>query len=50
MEPRPKTRLDYVRDTIRLTHDSRHTEPAYVTSITRDLCFHDTRHPKGNVP
>jgi Phage integrase, N-terminal SAM-like domain len=44
--PRPKTRLDHVRDAIRLTHDSRHTEEAYVTWITRSMFFHDTRHPK----
>jgi hypothetical protein len=31
MAPRPKKRLDHVRDAIRLTHDSRHTEDAYVT-------------------
>jgi site-specific recombinase XerD len=46
MEPRPQTRLDHVRDAIRLTHDSRHTEEASVTWITRFICFHDTRHPK----
>jgi integrase len=36
-----------VRDAIRLTHDSRHTEEASVTWITRDIFFHDTRHPKA---
>jgi integrase len=46
MEPRPKTRLDHVRDAIRLKHYSRHTEQAYVTWITRDIFFHDKRHPK----
>jgi site-specific recombinase XerD len=46
MAPRPKKRLDYVRHAIRPTHDSRHTEEAYVTWITRDMFFHDTRHPK----
>jgi hypothetical protein len=46
MAQRPKTRLDHVRDAIRLTHDSRHTEEAYVTWITRSMFFHDTRHPK----
>src|SRR5919109_1794268 len=46
MAPRPKQRLDHVRDAIRLTHDSRPREEAYVTWITRDMCFHDTCHPK----
>jgi integron integrase len=35
-----------VRDAIRLKHDSRHTEHAYVTWITRDIFFHDTRPAK----
>jgi integrase len=46
MEQRPKTLLDHVRDAIRLKHYSRHTEHAYVTWITRDMFFHDKRHPK----
>jgi hypothetical protein len=46
MEQRPKTRLDHVRDALRLTHYSRHPEQAYVTWITRYIFFHDTRHPK----
>jgi site-specific recombinase XerD len=46
MEQRPKKLLDHVCDAIRLKHDSRHTEEAYVTWITRDMCFHDKRHPK----
>jgi integrase len=46
MAQRPKKRLDHVRDAIRLTHDSRHTEEASVSWITRDMFFHDTRHPK----
>jgi hypothetical protein len=45
MAPRPKKRLDHVHDAIRLKHDSRHTEEAYVIWITRDMFFHDTRHP-----
>jgi Arc/MetJ-type ribon-helix-helix transcriptional regulator len=43
---RPKTRLDYVRDAIRLIHDSRHREEASVTWITRSRFSHDTRHPQ----
>jgi hypothetical protein len=35
MEPRPKTRLDHVRDAIRLKHYSLHTEHASVTWIKR---------------
>jgi integrase len=35
-----------VRDTIRLKHDLRHTEEAYVTWIKRFMFFHDNRHPK----
>ena len=35
-----------MRDAIRLKHYSRHTEQAYVTWITRDIFFHDKRHPK----
>jgi integron integrase len=46
MQQRPKKLLDHVRDAIRLKHYSRHTEQAYVTWITRDIFFHDTRHPK----
>jgi len=46
MEPRPKKRLDHVRDAIRLKHYSLHTEQASVTWITRYMFFHDTRHPK----
>jgi integron integrase len=46
MEPRPKKRLDHVRDAIRLKHYSRHTEEAYVTWIKRYIFFHGTRHPK----
>jgi site-specific recombinase XerD len=46
MEQRPKKRLDHVRDAMRLKHYSRHTEQAYVTWITRDMFFHDKRHPK----
>ena len=46
MEPRPKTRLDHVRDAIRLKHDSLHTEHTSVTRIKRYMFFHDTRHPK----
>ena len=46
MEPRPKTRLDHVRNAIRLKHDSLHTEHASVTRIKRYMFFHDTRHPK----
>jgi integron integrase len=47
MEQRPKKLLDHVREAIRLKHDSRHTEDASVTWITRDIFFHDTRHPKA---
>jgi Phage integrase, N-terminal SAM-like domain len=46
MQQRPKKLLDHVRDAIRLKHDSRHTEHAYVTWIKRCIFFHDTRHPK----
>src|SRR5262245_57193517 len=46
MEQRPKRLLDRVRDAIRLKHDSRHTEEAYVTWIKRYIFFHDKRHPK----
>jgi Phage integrase, N-terminal SAM-like domain len=46
MEQRPKKLLDHVRDAIRLKHYSRHPEHAYVTWITRDMFFHDTRHPQ----
>jgi hypothetical protein len=46
MAPRPKQWLDHGRDASRLTHDSRHTEEASITWITRDTFFHDTRHPK----
>jgi Phage integrase, N-terminal SAM-like domain len=46
MEQRPKKRLDRMRDAIRLKHYSLHTEHAYVTWITRDMFFHDKRHPK----
>jgi hypothetical protein len=46
VEPRPKKRLDRVRDAIRLKHSSRHTEHASVPWITRDMVLHDTRHPK----
>jgi hypothetical protein len=46
MAPRPKQRLDRVREAIRRKHYSRHTEDASVTWITRDLFFHDTRHPE----
>jgi integrase len=35
-----------VRYAIRLKHDSRHTEQAYVPWIKRYIFFHDTRHPK----
>jgi hypothetical protein len=44
MAHRPKKLLDQVREAIRLTPDSRRTEQAYVTRITRDIFFHDTRH------
>jgi len=37
MAQRPKKLLDHVRDAIRLTHDSRHTEEASVTRINRIL-------------
>jgi integrase len=47
MEQRPEKLLDHVREAIRLKHDSRHTEDASVTWITRDIFFHDTRHPKA---
>jgi integrase-like protein len=46
MEPRPKKRLDHVRDAIRRKHYSLHTEHASVTWIKRYMFFHDTRHPK----
>lgn len=46
MEPRPKKRLDHVRDAIRLKHYSLHTEQASVTWIKRYICFHDKCHPK----
>jgi integron integrase len=46
MAQRPKKLLDHVRDALRLKHYSRHTEDAYVTWITRDIFFHDKRHPK----
>jgi len=35
MEPRPKKRLDHVRDAIRRKHYLLHTEHASVTWITR---------------
>jgi Phage integrase, N-terminal SAM-like domain len=31
---------------MRLKHDSRHMEEAYVPWITRDMFFHDDRHSK----
>jgi integron integrase len=46
MQQRPKKLLDHVRDAIRLKHYSLHTEQAYVAWITRDIFFHDKRHPK----
>jgi hypothetical protein len=45
MEHRPKTRLDQVRDAIRLTHDSMRTEESSVAWITRYILFHNQRHP-----
>lgn len=46
MEHRPKKLLDHVRKAIRLKHYSLHMEQAYVPWITRDMFFHDKRHPK----
>jgi hypothetical protein len=45
LEHRPKTCLDHVRDAIRLTHDSIHTEESSVTWMKRSMLFHSTRHP-----
>ena len=42
----PKKLLDQVRDAIRLKHDSRRTEDAYVDWIRRDIVFHQKRHPQ----
>jgi Phage integrase, N-terminal SAM-like domain len=41
MEPRPKKRLDHVRDAIRRKHYSLHTEHASVTWIKRYMFFHE---------
>ena len=45
-EPRPKKRLDQVRDAIRLKHYSYRTEQTYVQWIRRHILFHNKRHPQ----
>jgi integron integrase len=45
MEPRPKKRLDQVRESIRLKHYSYRTEESYVQWIRRYILFHGKRHP-----
>jgi integron integrase len=45
LEHRPKKLLDYVRDAIRLKHDSIRTEESSVTWIKRSILFYNTRHP-----
>ena len=37
--------LDRVRAAVRMRHDSRRTEKAYVASIRRFIVFHAKRHP-----
>jgi site-specific recombinase XerD len=47
VEHQPPTLLDRVRHAIRLRHDSRRTEEAYVGWIRRFIVFHGKRHPRG---
>ncbi len=44
--PPAKTRLDQVRDLLRVKHESFRTEQVYVTWIERFILFHDKRHPR----
>jgi Phage integrase, N-terminal SAM-like domain len=46
MLQRPTTLLDHGREAMGRKHYARHTEHASVIGITRDMFFHDTRHPK----
>ena len=39
------TRLDQVREAIRMLHDRMRTEEAYVSWITRAILCHGKRHP-----
>ncbi len=43
--PRPPKRLDRVRASLRVRHDSVRTEEAYVGWIRRYILFHGKRHP-----
>jgi hypothetical protein len=45
MEQRSAEPLDQVCDVIRIKHSSIYTEASYVTWITRDIIFHNSRHP-----
>ena len=45
-QPRPRKRLDQVRDVIRVKHDSYRMEELYVQWIRRYILVHNQRHPK----